>query len=92
MGTTLEEFKSIVAKRLELDPAMIYGKSLRLADVVVKSPVASNSIDLVEAVAGALAELEIDDQIELPTMTLDNTLDDVVAEVQNQLAQATPGR
>jgi hypothetical protein len=92
MGTTLEEFKSIVAKRLELDPTTIYGKSLRLADVVVKSPVASNSIDLVEAVAGALAELEIDDQIELPTMTLDNTLDDVVAEVQNQLAQANPGR
>jgi hypothetical protein len=92
MGTTLEEFKSIVAKRLELDPTTIYGKSLRLADVVVKSPVASNSIDLVEAVAGALAELEIDDQIELPTMTLDNTLDDVVAEVQNQLAQANQGR
>jgi hypothetical protein len=91
MGTMLEEFKSIVAKRLELDPAAIYGKSIRLSDVVVKSPVASNSIDLVEAVAGALAELEIDDQIELPTMTLDNTLDDVVAEVQSQLARANAG-
>lgn len=88
MTPTIEEFKTAVARRLELSPAAIYGKSLRLADVVVRSPVASNSIDLVEAVAGALAELEIDDRIELPTMTLDNTIDDVVAEVRLQLDQS----
>lgn len=87
MSTTIEEFKSVVARRLQLEPASLYGKKLKLAEVVARSPVASNSIDLVEAVAGAMAELEIDDRIELPTMTLNNTIDDVIAEVNNQLNQ-----
>lgn len=86
MSTTIEEFKSVVARRLQLEPSALYGKKLKLAEVVARSPVASNSIDLVEAVAGAMAELEIDDRIELPTMTLNNTIDDMIAEVNTQLA------
>jgi len=85
-NTTLEEFKLCVARRLQLDPASLYQKSLTLADVVVRSPVASNSIDLMEAVAGAMAELGVDEQLELPTMTLENTIDDVISELERQLA------
>jgi hypothetical protein len=81
----LDQFKLTVAQRLALDPSAIYGRSLKLADVVVRSPVATNSIDLMEAVAGAMAELEIDDKIELPTMTLNNTIDDLMREVEGQL-------
>ncbi len=84
----LDDFKSTVARRLELDPAGLYGRSLKLAEVVVRSPVATNSIDLMEAVAGAMAELEIDDRLELPTLTLDNTIDELMAEVEGQLGSA----
>lgn len=84
-NTILDQFKLTVAQRLALDPSAIYGRSLKLADVVVRSPVATNSIDLMEAVAGAMAELEIDDKIELPTMTLNNTIDDLMREVEGQL-------
>jgi hypothetical protein len=84
-NTTLEAFKVSVARRLQLDPASLYQKSLTLADVVVRSPVASNSIDLMEAVAGAMAELEIDDRVELPTITMQHTVDDLIDEVRAQL-------
>lgn len=84
----LDAFKSTVARRLELPEAALYGRSLKLAEVVVRSPVATNSIDLMEAVAGAMAELEIDDRLELPALTLDHTIDELVAEVAGQLAQA----
>ena len=84
----LDAFKSTVARRLELPAATLYGRQLKLAEVVVRSPVATNSIDLMEAVAGAMAELEIDDRLELPALTLDHTIDELVAEVENQLAQA----
>jgi hypothetical protein len=87
MEPTIETFKALVAQRLELEPAVLYGRSLTLAEVVVKSPVASNSIDLVEAVAGAMAELEIDDKIELPSISLENTIDELVVEVTRQLEQ-----
>jgi hypothetical protein len=85
MNPLIEEFKSVVAQRLQLEPAALYGSSLKLADVVVRSPVATNSIDLMEAVAGAMAELEIDDRLELPAMTLNNTIDELITEVATQL-------
>ena len=86
---TIEQFKTTVARRLRLPPESIYGKSLRLSEVVARSPVASNSIDLVEAVAGAMAELGIDEQVDLPAITLDHSVDDLVREVDRQL-QAIP--
>lgn len=84
---TLEEFKAIVARRLEIDPKVLYetAPSLKLSDVIGRSPVAKNSIDLMEAVAGAMAEMEIDDDIELPAMTLENTVADLVVEIDSQL-------
>ena len=89
MDPTLEEFKAVVARRLQLDSSALYGRSLKLSEVVVRSPVASNSIDLMEAVAGAMAELELDDRLELPTMTLQNTIDELMTEVQRQLAASS---
>lgn len=84
----IEQFKTTVARRLRLAPEAMYGKSLRLSEVVARSPVASNSIDLVEAVAGAMAELEIDEQVDLPAITLDHSVDELVAEVERQLRKA----
>lgn len=86
MNATLEQFKAIVAQRLEIDPKTLYGSPpLKLSDVVAKSPVARNSIDLMEAVAGAMAELEIDDDLELPAMTLQNTVSELLVEIEAQL-------
>lgn len=82
---TIEAFKGCMARRLQMEPGKLYGKSLQLADIVARSPVASNSIDLMEAVAGALAELELDDRVELPAITLQHTIDELVDEVRKQL-------
>jgi hypothetical protein len=92
MDSTLEEFKAIVARRLELDPKFLYGStpSLKLSDVIARSPVAKNSIDLMEAVAGAMAEMEIDDDLELPAMTLNSTVHELVVEVDSQLRARRP--
>ena len=84
----VDEFKRVVAERLRLEPSAIYGRSLTLADVIATSPATQNSVDLLEAIAGAMAELGIDDRIELPAMTLDHTLDELVAEVSAQIAEA----
>jgi len=82
---TIEDFKQVVAERLELAPERIYGRSLSLAGVLTMSPTATNSVDLVEAVAGAMAELDIDEVIDLPTITLDHTVDDLMDRVREQL-------
>jgi hypothetical protein len=87
--SVVEAFKSTVARRLEIPAAALYDRKLKLAEVVVRSPVATNSIDLMEAVAGAMAELEIDDRLELPALTLDHTIDELVAEVAGQLGAAS---
>lgn len=86
----VEQFKLVVARRLQLDPRALYGHDMKLAAVIVASPVATNSIDLMEAVAGAMAELEIDDRLELPAITLRATIDELVAEVQLQLSSVSP--
>ena len=38
MTTEIQIFKSVVAKRLELPESMLYGTSLRLAEVVMRCP------------------------------------------------------
>ncbi|MEZ4364432.1 MAG: hypothetical protein R3B48_29925 [Kofleriaceae bacterium] len=83
---TLESFKACVARRLQMEPAKLYNKSMKLSEIVARSPTASNSIDLMEAVAGAMAELEIDDRVELPAITLQHTVDQLIDEVRAQLA------
>ncbi|MEZ4241579.1 MAG: hypothetical protein R3F59_36620 [Myxococcota bacterium] len=77
-----------MARRLALPEAELYGRSLPLSRVVALSPVASNSVDLVEAVAGALAELDLDEQVELPAITLDHTVDELMSQVRQQLELA----
>lgn len=85
VASTIHAFKTIVANRLAIEPAVLYGGSLRLSDVIARSPTATNSIDLMEAVAGAMAELDLDDRLELPALTLDDTVADLVCEIEKQL-------
>jgi hypothetical protein len=88
---TFRDFQSVVSARLRLDPEVLYGRKMKLAEVIARSPAATNSIDLMEAFAGAMAELGIDDRLELPTMTLQSTVDELMAEVQRQLEAGEAG-
>ncbi|RSN55667.1 hypothetical protein DMH12_15110 [Streptomyces sp. WAC 04229] len=81
----LTELKQHVARRLGLTPEEVFAGQ-PLSAVLVASPTAINSIDLLDAFAGALADTGFDDDVELPTMTLDHTAQDVVQALGKQLA------
>ncbi|QMU75746.1 hypothetical protein GXW83_08330 [Streptacidiphilus sp. PB12-B1b] len=84
----LAEIRTNIARRLQLTEEEVFdGRTL--SAVLVASPTAINSIDLLDAFAGALADVGVDDDVELPTMTLDHTADDVVNALQKQLATAS---
>ena len=81
------EIRTNVARRLNLTEEEVFdGRTL--SAVLVASPTAINSIDLLDAFAGALADAGLDDDVELPTMTLDHTADDVLSALRKQLAPA----
>jgi hypothetical protein len=78
----LDELRVAVASRLHLTQADIFGRGLRLSDVLAKSPSARNSIDLLEAFAGAIAEFGLEDRLKLPMFTLDSAVDEVMAAIE----------
>ncbi|MFF8595296.1 hypothetical protein ACF061_28425 [Streptomyces sp. NPDC015220] len=80
----LDELRANVARRLGLPEDEVFNGQ-PLSAVLVASPSAINSIDLLDAFAGALADLGVDDDVELPTMTLDHTAQDVVTALAGQL-------
>ncbi|GAB2445921.1 hypothetical protein [Streptomyces incanus] len=85
----LADLRSNVARRLGLPEEEVFAGQ-PLSAVLVASPTAINSIDLLDAFAGALADAGADDDVELPTMTLDHTAEDVVAALGRQLAPTSP--
>lgn len=82
----LIQFKQSVAARLGIDQSAIFGNGLTLSEILSLSPCATNSIDLLEAFAGAIAENNLDDQLDIPAFTLDRGIDDVIDEIKRQLA------
>lgn len=80
--------RSSVADRLDLPEAEIFGHSLTLAQVLATSPTAINSIDLMDAFAAALAQegIDPDADLALPAFTLDHTIDEVMSQLEEQLA------
>jgi len=81
----LADLRKNVARRLGLTEEEVFAGQ-PLSAVLVASPSAINSIDLLDAFAGALADAGVDDDVELPTMTLDHTAEDVVSALGKQLA------
>ncbi|PCG86696.1 hypothetical protein CIB93_06995 [Streptomyces sp. WZ.A104] len=81
----LADIRVNVARRLGLTQEEVFAGQ-PLSAVLVASPSAINSIDLLDAFAGALADAGLDDDVELPTMTLDHTAEDVVSALGKQLA------
>ncbi|MET9443623.1 hypothetical protein [Streptomyces sp. NPDC006610] len=84
----LTDLKQHVARRLGLTQAEVFAGQ-PLSAVLVASPSAINSIDLLDAFAGALADTGFDEDVELPTMTLDHTAEDVLQALAKQLAPSS---
>lgn len=85
----IDTFKRSVATKLNLSPNEIYGHGLSLADVLVKSPTAINSIDMMESFAFAMAENGLEDELQIPAFTLDHSIDEVMEEIKRQLKSIT---
>ncbi|PAZ17398.1 hypothetical protein CLM62_02450 [Streptomyces sp. SA15] len=81
----LTELRTHVARRLNLPQEEVFAGQ-PLSAVLAASPTAINSIDLLDAFAGALADVGVDEDVELPTMTLDHTAEEVVTALGKQLA------
>ena len=81
-----EEIRASVARRLGLEQDQVFG-GRSLAEVLAASPVATNSIDLLDAFAGALADQGLEDELDLPVFTLDHSADDVITALRQQLAR-----
>jgi uncharacterized protein (TIGR03086 family) len=82
-GPVLSELRKNVARRLELTEDEVFD-GRPLSAVLVASPTAINSIDLLDAFAGALADVGLED-VELPAMTLDNSAAEVIGALAAQL-------
>jgi len=82
----LEKFKDSVASRLGLERSDLCAGDRTLGEVLGMSPVATNSIDLLEAVAAAIAENDLEDRVDIPAFTLDHTVDELMAEIERQLS------
>ncbi len=63
---------------------------MTLADLLAASPTAINSIDLLDAFAGALAELSLDTDPDIPAFTLDHRVDEVIAALEQSIQPAAP--
>lgn len=81
----LDLIKADVARRLDLTEAEVFD-GRPLSAVPAASPTAINSIDLLDAFAGALADQGLDDGVELPVMTLDHSAGDVLDALKAQWA------
>lgn len=83
-----EQLRSDVAKRLKLPVEEVFSDQ-KLSEVLTASPEATNSIDLLDAFAGAIADQGLDEELDLPAFTLDHSVNDVISALEKQLA--SPG-
>jgi len=81
-----DEIKTSMALRLGLPEAEVFSEK-SLAWVLAAAPQAVNSIDLLDAFAGALADHGIEEEAELPTFTLQHTANDVIDALRLQFVQ-----
>lgn len=78
--------RNAIANRLNVKASDIYGKDLQLKDVLAMSPNCINSIDIMEAFVGAMADIDYDDEQKLPVFTLNSMFDGVVDELEKQIS------
>lgn len=85
----IEKFKEAVAANLGLKCSDVFGLGQSLAEVLARSPSATNSIDLVEAFAAAIAKYELDGLIDIPASTMEVGIDKLIADIREQIRHIT---
>lgn len=70
--------RAAIARRLGLSEEVAFRPGTSLAQLLAASPSAINSIDLLDAFAGAVADQSIDVDFDLPAFTLDHSTEEVV--------------
>jgi hypothetical protein len=88
MNIDKEKLRQTLAQRLGVEPAELAKENVTLKQILDLSPTAINSIDIMEAFIGSLVDLGGQTDIELPAITLDDKLDDVLNTVINVTAAA----
>lgn len=91
MQHSIQDVSATIAQKLNLKPEDIFGKDLKISEVVALSPTAINSIDMLEAFAGSFAEHGIDSDMDLPAFTMDDKIDGLMSEVDKQLQKLSGG-
>jgi hypothetical protein len=83
----IDRFEESVASFLSIPAADLYRHGLSLSQVLAMSPKARNSLDLVEAFAATIANLQLDDLIEIPPVTMTGGIDELMDAIKLQLEQ-----
>ena len=81
----IKKLKNAISAKLEINELELFEGDMSFADVMAKSELIYNSIDILEAFAGAIAENNLDEQLELPVFTLDSKVKDIILEIECQL-------
>ena len=84
----MEQLKEKILARLNIANQEGIDDSTDLNEILGMSPTAINSIDIMEAFAGAITDLGYEDELDLPAFTLDATLSDVLKEISSQLEES----
>jgi hypothetical protein len=78
MNISVDDLREVVARRMGINAAEIQPEST-LRDILGLSRTAINSIDVMEAFLGGLVELGATTELDLPAITLDDKVTDVLS-------------
>ncbi|OQX06062.1 MAG: hypothetical protein BWK73_31845 [Thiothrix lacustris] len=82
-----EKLKAAISDRIGIDKSILFNNGLTFSEILEKSEKVTNSVDLLEAIAGAMCECGLDDLLELPVFTLDHQIDDIINSIEHQLSE-----
>lgn len=84
----LEKIKTEIAAKLDIPYADLYENGVSFATILAKSSKVNNSLDILEVVAGTIAENHLDEMLDLPVFTLESEIDSVIDAIHEQLSNS----
>jgi hypothetical protein len=81
----IDKLKHEISNKLDIAENNLFNNNVTLSEILTISDKVTNSIDILEVIAGTIAENNLDDQLELPVFTLDSKIDDLIDQIRNQL-------
>lgn len=73
----IDKLKHEISNKLDISENNLFNNNVTLSEILTISDKVTNSIDILEVIAGTIAENNLDDQLELPVFTLDSKIDDL---------------